>query len=139
MNVMNGRRLTWDAVGITASAVCVVHCVATPIALILLPALSRFLPGNESFHRWLVPAVFSIGMISFVSGYRRHRRKLLLVPLVAGMTLIAIGAFLTSNDIQETVVTLLGSALVISAHVINRSFCRLCEDCNHGDSERCGE
>jgi uncharacterized membrane protein YfcA len=139
MNVIDGRRLIWDAVGITASAVCVVHCVATPIALIFLPALSRFLPGNESFHHWLVPAVFSIGMISFVSGYRRHRRKLLLVPLVAGMSLIATGAFLISNDIQETIITLLGSALVITAHLMNRSFCRWCEACDHGNSERCGE
>jgi uncharacterized membrane protein YfcA len=138
-NLVREQKLTWDAVGITASAVCVVHCVVTPIALIFLPALSRFLPGNESFRRWLVLAVFSIGMISFASGYNRHRRKLLLVPLVAGMALIATGAFLISNDVQETIVTLLGSALVISAHVMNRSFCRRCEACDHGDSEHCGK
>lgn len=131
------RRLTWDTVGITASSICAVHCVLTPIALLFLPALVKFLP-SELFHRWLVPIVFCIGTLAFVSGFRQHRRKLLLVPLIAGVALIAAGAFWIANETAEIFITMLGSASIIAAHVMNRTFCRLCATCEHGNSERCG-
>ena len=44
-------RIGWDAIGVGASTLCLIHCVLTPIGLSFAPVLSEFLPGDSTVHR----------------------------------------------------------------------------------------
>lgn len=138
----NARICYWDSLGTAASLLCMVHCVLTPVALALSPALATLLPGDTKMHRILLCLVVSLGLLAFVSGYRRHRRNLVLLPMVTGMALVACGAFGNSylrSNLAATGITVTGSALLILAHGLNRTFCYRCAKCEgNGRESRCG-
>ena len=122
-----------DRLGIIASAVCFVHCILTPIVLSLSAVWAHYLPSEERFHRVFAVLVASIGCFAVINGYRRHRRSRVLVLMSAGLSLIFSGAFLGNHlrsHHSEIVVTMMGSSLLISAHLMNHTFCKNCHRCD---------
>ena len=143
MNTLEIRRnrTTWDSIGVGTSALCVVHCVLTPVALSFAPALSQFLPGDTQVHRILVVLVVSFGLLAFVPGYRKHRKAIVFLPMLAGVWSIGLGSFggASLGPLAEKCLTILGSTLVITAHGLNRTFCKYCDLCNADeDNKECG-
>jgi hypothetical protein len=138
----SSRIAYWDSLGTAASLLCMVHCVLTPVVLALSPALAALLPGDTKTHRVLLCLIVSLGLLAFVSGYRRHRRNLVLFPMFTGMALVACSAFGDAcfrSPLAATVITLAGSALLILAHGLNRTFCHRCTKCQeNGPGTRCG-
>jgi hypothetical protein len=120
-----------DAAGVTASAVCMVHCLLTPVIISLFPNFIPYLPGDASFHRLLAVSIVLLGFAGFVPGYMVHRRKPLLALIGAGMGLILVVAWSGEglNRMLELVFSVGGSLLLVTAHLLNRSFCRQCHTC----------
>jgi MerC mercury resistance protein len=108
-----------------------VHCLLTPVAISLFPDIIPFLPGDASFHRLLAVAIVLLGFAGFVPGYVVHRRKPLLAFIAAGMGLILAVAWSGAglNRGLELVLSVGGSLLLVTAHLLNRSFCRQCRLC----------
>lgn len=122
-------RAASDFVGIGLSLLCLVHCLALPVLLAFAPAILHNLPGDDVTHRSLAVAVAMVGLIAFRSGYRVHRRRPVLGIFVAGLLLISIAAILGDEVLTaagEAAVTVCGGILLISAHILNHSFCRSC-------------
>ena len=135
-------RVGWDAIGVAASTLCLIHCVLTPIALSFAPVLSELLPGDTAVHRVVIVLVVAIGLLAFIPGYRKHRKLIVFLPMVAGVWAIGLGAFGDSfmGPLAEECITILGSTLVITAHGLNRTFCKYCDSCSSGDEAwKCGE
>lgn len=121
-----------DRVGVVASALCFVHCVATPVVLSLSAVSSHFLPTEEHTHRVLAVFVTIVGVIAIGFGYQRHRRKRVLAGAFLGLLLIFFGAYfgdLLPSHACEVAVTLAGSCCLIFAHRFNHTFCRNCKKC----------
>ena len=57
------------------------------------------------------------------------------LPIAVGVWAIALGAFGGSvmSGFAEKCVTILGSTLIITAHGLNRTFCKYCESCTSDD------
>jgi hypothetical protein len=108
-----------------------VHCLLTPVVISLFPDVIPWLPGDASFHRLLAVGIVLIGFVGFVPGYRVHRRKPLLALIGAGMCLILVVAWNGEglNPMPELVLSVGGSLLLVTAHLLNRSFCRQCHVC----------
>jgi uncharacterized membrane protein YfcA len=126
-----------DRLGIIASAVCLVHCVVTPVALSLSVVWAHYLPGEERFHRLFAVLIAAIGAFAIVGGYRRHRRRRVLALMGAGLALIFAGAYCGDrlpSHLAEVATTMLGSTLMISAHFVNHTFCKNCRRCNQDAS-----
>lgn len=106
-----------DVVGQVLSAVCAVHCVATPLVLALLPAAGSVLGGA---HPVLFVLVVGVAGWAFVPGYRCHRQ--LQVPLLAGAGTLLLGtaAFVFHDTALDTALSLTGAALMMAAHWRNR-------------------
>jgi uncharacterized membrane protein YfcA len=122
-----------DRLGIIASALCFVHCILTPVVLSLSAVWAHYLPSEERFHRLLAVMVAVIGCFAIVSGYRKHRRRRALFLMSTGLSFIFAGAYLGDrlpSHIAEIAVTLTGSSLMITSHLINRTFCKNCQRCN---------
>jgi uncharacterized membrane protein YfcA len=125
-------KVNWDAVGIGASTLCVIHCVLLPVVLAFAPTLAHFLPGDESVHRTLAYLLAVIGLVAFWAGYKVHRRKRVLLLLAVGILGVTVGAyadFLLPSHTWEVLITLNGSSFLIVAHYLNRTLCRSCRTC----------
>lgn len=129
-----------DNLGIWASALCVVHCVVTPVLVSMSVLLARLIPGEERTHRTLAVGIAALGAIALVRGFRTHGRRLVLGLMALGLGFIFAGAFLAAwlpSHKYEVAVTMTGSVLMIWAHRMNHTFCRDCKQCAHSDAEVC--
>ena len=125
-------RVTWDAIGIGASTLCAIHCLLLPFVLAFAPVVAHFLPGEEVVHRTLACLLAAIGLVAFRTGYKLHRKKIVIVLLAVGIAGVTVGAYageLLPSHRWEVTVTLLGGAFLVSAHLLNRTLCRSCKTC----------
>ena len=126
--------LSADRLGIIASALCFVHCILTPVVLSLSAVWAHYLPSEERFHRALAMLVAAIGCFAIINGYRKHRRLRVLLLMSTGLSFIFAGAYLGDrlpSHIAEIAVTMTGSSLMITAHLINHTFCKNCQRCDN--------
>ena len=113
------RRADWaERLAIGASAACLVHCLALPLAFAALPALSSVLSLPESFHLWVLAIAIPTALLALLNGRTRHGRSWPLVAGLSGLTLLAIGGLLLESG-SETLATVLGSLTLALAHVAN--------------------
>jgi hypothetical protein len=120
--------------GVWTSALCVVHCLLTPVLLSSSAILAHFLPAEEKTHRSLAVLVALFGTMALIAGFRRHRRATVLVLMMGGLGCIAGSAWFGDrlpSHAYEVAVTMMGSALMIAAHRLNHTFCKSCE-CSSG-------
>lgn len=85
------RRRSWfDRIGISASLLCAIHCIAAPFILLLLPAAGSVW-SHPAVH-WIL-AIFVVPLALWVlyNGYRKHGSKLTLVSASLGALLILAG------------------------------------------------
>ena len=105
------------------------HCLLTPVLLSFSAVMAHLLPAEEHVHRSLALLVALFGGSALLYGYRRHRRVPVLVLPALGLSLIAGAAWfgdrLPSHG-YEVLVTFAGSALMVTAHRMNHTFCRAC-------------
>ncbi len=122
----------WDNMGISASGLCVAHCLILPVSVTFLPWFSLEFLAREIIHQTLVLLLIGVGLCAFIPGYRRHGRFWVLVLALAGWVILAFAAFAAGEmlgELWETLFTLSGSAMLITAHLKNLGFCRLCSLC----------
>ncbi len=113
--------ISLDKLGIWLSGVCMIHCLLTPILLLLLPMFS--LAKSEWVHILLACVLPLITLAAFMPGYRRHHDKAVIALGVLGLVFIAFAAFdplHLLNEITESMVTTFGSLSLISGHIRNR-------------------
>src|ERR1700749_1530603 len=118
-----------DRLGVWTSALCVVHCLLTPVLLSSAAVFAHFLPAEESTHRFLALFVAFFGAIAMILGFRRHRRKRVLLLMVCGLVFIAGAACFGDrlpSHLYEVGITVCGSACMITAHRLNHTFCKSC-------------
>ena len=82
-----------DHVGVIASVLCAIHCAATPFLLILMPTVGRF--WSHPVSHWIAAAwVVPLASIMVWRGFRRHRKRWIVLTGLVGMSLVLIGAAL---------------------------------------------
>lgn len=107
-----------DRWGIVISSVCLVHCLALPLLIALLPAISSVVPGDGWVHPLLIGLALPVTGMALRRGYRMHRRAVPTLVGCLGLGLIATALF-CEGQLSETILTVGGGALVSLAHVLN--------------------
>lgn len=111
-----------DTLGQVLSAVCAVHCVTTPLLVLLAPAAASVLGGA---HPMLLALVIAVALWAFIPGYRCHHSKKVLGIALGGIALLTVAAFaFEGNLLLETVLSLAGAAMMMAAHWLNRKLLR---------------
>lgn len=131
---MNKLRGLGDAVGVLASALCLVHCLAAPLLLLAVPVLGGE-RGESGFHQAMVGAALFAALAGLAPGWLAHRRAL--VPLLgaAGIGCLATAVFAVGpsyGEAAETWLSIAGALLLATAHLRNRACCRCCRPANAG-------
>lgn len=126
-NVRGSR--SWDYGGISASVLCIAHCIATPMLAGIAPVLAA---TERQTHLGLTAALFLVGLLAFLPGHRKHRRIRPTLTALLGFAML-VGAMLVpeghSSAFWEAGLTVAGGALLITAHLTNVYYCRLCRIC----------
>jgi len=93
---------SFDILGIAASTICLIHCLAMPFVIGLLPLMGwQFLSGKLA-HQILAGFVFTFALFAIVPGYLRHRKNLVLIGMLSGLTLVGMATFICGTLLPET-------------------------------------
>jgi len=116
-----------DRAAISLSLLCIVHCLALPVLLVLMPTLATLSIADEHFHVVLLFLILPTSFAALFMGYRRHRRLAAMTWGLAGVGVL-LGAALFGHDVLggagEKALTVVGSLLVTVGHVLNFRRCR---------------
>jgi hypothetical protein len=127
-------KINWDALGVTTSVACAIHCAILPLFVSALPLFGMNIIHNIAFETTMVLLAFSIGSYSFYHGYRKHHHSWLPFSLFsAGIVLLVLKLFFIH---YETWLLIPAVVLIVWAHFINYRFCRVhghahADDCDH--------
>lgn len=102
-----------DRIGISASVLCAIHCLAAPFLLLLLPAAGSVW-SHPAVHWVLAVLVVPLALWVLFKGYAKHRKKLTLVSASLGALLILAGLIApmvhSEPIVQFTVPSLFGDS-----------------------------
>ncbi len=117
-----------DRAAIALSGLCVLHCLAMPLLMIVAPFLGQF--SEDHFHLQVLGLVFPASTLGLGLGYRRHRQLGIPAAGIVGMLLLLIGATWVHSDIgivADRIVTLTGSSILAVAHFYNSRLGKCCQ------------
>ena len=128
MRASAAPRLLLDRLGLAASTVCLVHCLALPFVLTGLSAWGLG-AAHEAFHVGVALVTVPLALLAARPGYREHRNAT--VPALLGAGALAFLAGVAFHDgLSEAVVlglSVLGSGLLLAGHLLNFRLRRRCE------------
>jgi len=122
----------WDKLGITLSLVCLVHCLALPLVIALLPLFAAQWLQANGFHMAMAIALLPVALLAVLPGLRMHGRRSVAAAMAAGLSLLSTAAFAGEMLLtQEWVValTVAGGTILVAAHAVNLALCRACPAC----------
>lgn len=119
-----------DALGMFASALCLVHCLVLPFVFMLLPTLGSHFVHDDRTHYCLAFFVTAFCLTAVVPGYLRHSNKRVLISMAIGLSLVLFGTFATTitGERWELPLITVGNVLVVLAHFLNRRLLATCCD-----------
>ena len=125
-----------DKSAILLSFLCALHCLLLPAAVVLYPSTLGFLPGDESVHIALLFGVIPISAYALIKGGKVHKSRKVFITGISGL-LVLVAAVVLGHDILgeigEKILTVLGSIIVIIAHIQNHLICRENDRECHGE------
>jgi len=134
-------KMKWDFVGAFISSLCIVHCIALPLLVLMAPAIGTlFFVGEGATHAVLLGLVLMAAGMSFIPGYKVHKHKGPLALSLSGIGFL-LGATFLAHDLLghhwEPILAICGSGQLIAAHWLNHIKCKPCTDhhCHHEDDE----
>lgn len=125
-------RINWDALGITASLACAIHCALLPLLLTSLPLFGVNIIHNIFFEAGMIGLALCIGTYSLFHGYKKHHHNWLpLIIFYSGIIFLVLKQFFAEYESWMLIPAVI---LIISAHFMNYKFCRVH---NHAHSDDC--
>ncbi len=122
----------FDTIGITLSGTCAIHCLMAPVTVIILPLLGLTIVDEHILHEILLYLILPSALIAITMGCRKHKDYSVAALAIIGISLLVYTVVL--HDIYNaqliTVMTFIGSTLLVVSHVRNYMLCRKA-DCQH--------
>jgi hypothetical protein len=132
---------SWDFWGVFISGLCVIHCIAIPLIIVLFPAIGlRFFPQEDVTHVVLLAFILGVAGFAFVNGYRVHGQWRPVAWLVAGLLLVIFATFFVHRymgHLWEPIFAIAGSLCLVRAHYLNH-ICKKCEHDHKKHAEQAG-
>jgi hypothetical protein len=113
------RQRLLDGFAVTASLLCLIHCLLLPLLLIAIPVLATMLIVPEAFHAVAFAIAVPTSLLALGTGYARHGRPGPAMLAIVALGLLGIGAFAIDSETVERIVTSSGAVLLAAAHLLN--------------------
>jgi len=108
-----------EGAAVSASLICLVHCLALPVLLLLLPGLIGMFARSDGFHYAALALVIPAALIAFWIGYRRHRARRPAIIGLAGLACLVVALLPGIGAGADPGITMVGSLLLIIGHTMN--------------------
>ena len=111
----------FDRIAIALSAICIVHCLAIPLVVAVLPLAALGLGGGH-FHGLMLWLVVPVSALGFGLGYRVHRRTDIVAVGIAAVVLLMIAGIYGHDRwpaAAEAAVSVVASLLLAGSHWVN--------------------
>lgn len=103
-----------------AAIACAVHCAATPLALLALPAAGAAWLATPALESGIVAVALALAAPGLAFGLRRHRDpRPLLVAFAAGALLLAVESLVPHGSAAETALRVAGGLALAAASLWN--------------------
>ena len=104
-----------DASAVGLSSLCLAHCLALPLVAAFSPLLATWAEAE-----WVHAVVIGMAApISIFALWRRSKGPLIISLSALGLGLLTLGAFHWPSATLETPITVAGSLVLASAHLLN--------------------
>jgi hypothetical protein len=116
-----------DRIAISASLLCLLHCLVTPLLLIAAPVISSTFLADDEFHRILVTFVLPVSLIALFLGCRRHKDRVVFVLGGLGLISLVSIAYLGHDLLGafgEKGATVISGVTLAIGHFRNYRLCR---------------
>lgn len=129
---MKNYCLFTDKLAIGLSLLCLIHCLAFPVFIVMLPGMLASQLNDVAFHLWMLVAVVPISAYALTMGCRQHQRYSLIIFGVLGMIFLLLAVMLEeqfvneyfSVEIIEKLFTVIGVNLLAYGHYLNYRLCQ---------------
>ena len=136
-----------DKLSICLSMCCILHCIALPVVIILIPSVSSFWINDENFHIVLVLLAIPISLFAMAKSLKKHNNYKCISLAGVGLLLLVAAIFMhdiglggehnVGEQVQdehgheghdehggigetlETIFTVLGGLILFGAHFLN--------------------
>ena len=128
------QKIYLDKLAISLSALCIIHCLAVPVLITLLPVISSLGLADEKFHFWMTMMVIPTSIYALSLGCKKHKSTLFLIAGLIGITFLLLSVFLNHEligEIGEKLLTVIGAIFIALAHYKNIALCRYHDSCNN--------
>ena len=122
-----------DYAGTSVSWLCLIHCLAMPLLVSVLPLFGLSFLADETTELLIIGVSICLAIISFLPSYFKHHRKLTpMVIFAAGISMILLTHLLfEENSIGRVIFLICGAIGITVAHLLNHSYCTSCEGREH--------
>jgi hypothetical protein len=109
----------FDRVAIALSTICIVHCLAMPFVIAVLPLAAFTVGGDGHFHSLMLWFVVPTSVLGFGLGFRVHRRVDIVMLGAVAIAVLAAAALLGHSAWDpsvEVLVNVAASVVLAAAH-----------------------
>lgn len=118
--------LSLDNLGIFASVLCLIHCLAMPFIVAAIPFLGMNCQWlqSELTENILITFIIGFAVFAIIPGYWTHKKPLALAGLVVGMSLVGAVALARGHFPPSMELPLIscGNLILVITHLLNRKF-----------------
>ncbi|HMO74006.1 MAG TPA: MerC domain-containing protein [Sphingopyxis sp.] len=108
-----------EGAAISASFLCLLHCLALPLLLLALPAVAGAFLRSEMFHYAAVALVAPAAALAFWLGFRRHCAVHPALFGAAGVACLLLALLPSWEEFAADAITVAGSLLLVGGHMTN--------------------
>ena len=149
MNITYFKKQISDKLSICLSLCCILHCIALPVLILIIPSISSFWINDENVHIFLVLLAIPISLFAMGKSLRIHNNYKCLALAVVGLLLLVAAIFMHDigfigehgheehgheengqddhgheehggiGETLETIFTVIGGLILLSAHYLN--------------------
>ena len=123
-----------DRLAMSLSFACILHCLFMPAFIIASATFASIQFSDELLHYSILLLAIPISLYALLSGKRNHNNNLIFIIGVSGLIVLFLALFSEGNFYGvplETILTIIGSTSVISAHYKNYQICQRLECACH--------
>ena len=124
-------QINWNALGVSATVACAIHCALLPLFLSTLPLFGINILDNIYFEAGMMLIALLIGGLTLFHGYRKHHHRFTpLILFVTGMFFLIFKHFFSATVIWLIIPS---SLLILFAYYLNWRLCRIAKHCHSSD------
>ncbi len=127
------KKINVDALGISASLICAIHCAVLPLFFTSLPLFGFEILHSKIFEYSMIAFAGIIGSYALSHGFKKHHHKTLpLVIFFTGLFFLVLKEIFIS---KELLLLFPAATCIIGAHILNFRFCRKANNCHSSDCD----